>query len=30
MKKRLICFCIAVGMGLSGCSFADQTSGEVV
>ncbi len=30
MKKRLFYFCIAVGIGLSGCGSADQMSGEVV
>ncbi len=29
MKKRLFCLFLAVGIGLSGCGFADQTPGEV-
>lgn len=30
MKKRRFYFCIAVGIGLSGCGSADQMSGEIV
>ncbi|HIV14253.1 MAG TPA: carbohydrate ABC transporter substrate-binding protein, partial [Candidatus Pullilachnospira stercoravium] len=30
MKKRLFYFCIAMGIGLTGCGSADQMSGEVV